>query len=64
LIDENIEKLNNEQPENLAAMNDGAIQYVPDDIGNINVDEVVGKLGHIEGMSNQLHTCKFVWLNL
>ena len=62
LIDENIEKLKNEQPENLAAMNDGDIQYVPDDIGNINVDEVVGKLGHIEGMSNQLH--KFVWLHL
>ena len=62
LIVENIEKLKNEQPENLAAMNDGAIQYVPDDIGNINVDEIVGKLGLIEGMSNQLH--KFVWLNL
>ena len=49
LIDEKIEKLSNQQPENLAAVNDGSIQYVPDDIGNINVDEIVDKLGHVEG---------------
>jgi hypothetical protein len=49
LIDEKIEKLSKQQPENLAAVNDGSIQYVPDDIGNINVDEFVDKLGHVEG---------------
>ena len=54
LIDENIEKLKNEQPENLAAVNDGGIQYVPDDIGNINVDEIVDKLGCVDGMCNLL----------
>jgi tripartite motif-containing protein 56 len=52
LIDEKIEKLTNQKPENLAAVNDGSIQYVPDDIGNINVDEIVDKLGHMEGMCN------------
>jgi ClpP class serine protease len=52
LIDEKIEKLSNQQPENLAAVNDGSIQYVPDDIGNINVDEIIDKLGHVEGMCN------------
>ena len=52
LIDEKIEKLSNQKPENLAAVNDGSIQYVPDDIGKINVDEIVDKLGHVEGMCN------------
>jgi hypothetical protein len=33
-------------------VNDGGIQYVPDDIGKINVDEIVGKLGDVEGMFN------------
>ena len=55
LIDENIEKLKNEQPENLAAVNDGGIQYVPDDIGNINVDEIVDKLGYVQGMCDLLY---------
>ena len=50
LINEKIEKLSNQQPENLAAVNDGSIQYVPDDIGNINVDEIVDKLGYVEGI--------------
>ena len=54
LIDEKIEKLKNEQPENLAAVIDGSLQYVPDDIGNINVDEIVSKLGYVEGMCNLL----------
>ena len=54
LIDENIEKLKNDQPEDLAAVNDGVIQYVPGDIENINVDEMVDHLGYIEGMSNLL----------
>ncbi len=54
LIDEKIEQLRDEQPENLAAVNDGSLQYVPDDIGNINVDEIVGKLGYVEGMCNLL----------
>jgi tripartite motif-containing protein 56 len=50
LIDENIEMGRKKQPENLAAVNDGSIQYVPDDIGNINVDEIVDKLGYVEGI--------------
>jgi hypothetical protein len=41
--------MSNQQPENLVAVNDGSIQYVPDDIANINVDEIVHKLGHVEG---------------
>ena len=52
LIDETIEKLSNQQPENLGAVNDSSIQYAPDDIGKINVDEIVDKLGHVEGMCN------------
>ena len=52
LIDEKIEKLGNEKPEDLHAVNDGNIQYVPDDISNIDVDEIVGKLGYVEGMFN------------
>ena len=55
LIDEKIEKLRYEQPENLAAVNHGSLQYVPDDIGNINVDEIVGKLGSVQGMCNILY---------
>ena len=50
LIDENIEKLTNEKPDDLTSVNDGVIRYVPGDIGNINVDEIVGKLGYVEGM--------------
>ena len=52
LIDKKIEKLRNEKPEDLHAVNDGDIQYVPDDIGIINVDEIVEKLGHVESMFN------------
>jgi hypothetical protein len=59
LIDENIEKLGDDQPKNLAAVNNGDIHYVPDDIGNINVDEVVGKLGHVEGMYNTVVFCEY-----
>ena len=50
LIDENIEKFTNEKPDDLTSVNDGVIRYVPGDIGNINVDEIVSKLGYIEGM--------------
>ena len=50
LIDENIKKLTNEKPEDLTSVNDGVIRYVPGDIGNFNVDEIVGKLGYVEGM--------------
>ena len=59
LVDENIEKLGDEKPENLAAVNDGDIQYVPDDIGNINVDEIVVKLGHVEGIYNTTQCCQY-----
>ena len=55
LIDENSEKLTNEKPEDLTSVNDGVIRYVPGDIGNINIDEVVGKLGYIEGLYNALY---------
>ena len=55
MIDQNIEKLKNDQPEDLVTLNDGVIQYVPGDIENINVDEVVDKLGYVEGMSNLLY---------
>ena len=55
LIDENIEKLKNDQPADLVEVNDGVIQYVPGDIENINVDEVIDKLGYVEGMSNLLY---------
>ena len=57
LIDENMEKLRNDQPEDLVAVNDGVIQYVPGDIENINADEIVDKLGYVEGMSNLLYIC-------
>ena len=50
LIDENIEIGRKKQPENLAPVNDGSIQYIPDKIGDINVDEVVDKLGYVEGI--------------
>ena len=45
VIDENVEKLRNEQPEDLEPMNDGDIEYVPEVIGNINVDQLIKKLG-------------------
>ena len=51
MIDDHIEKLSNEKPDNLtSSVNDGVIRYVPGDICNINVDEIVGKFGYIEGM--------------
>ena len=50
MIDENIEKLRNDQPENLVAVNVGSILFVPGDIGNVSVDGIVGKLEYVEGM--------------
>ena len=55
MIDENIEKLTKEKPEDLTSVNDGVIRYVPGDIGNINVDEIFRKLGYIEGMCSGLY---------
>ena len=52
MIDENIERLKKEKPDDLTSVNDGVIRYVPSDTDNINVDEIVGKLGYIEGMCN------------
>ena len=60
LIDENIEKLTNEKPDDLTSVNDGVIRYVPGDVGNINVDEIVGKLGYIEGM----YYVMYIWSKL
>ena len=48
MIDENIKQLNIEQPEDLAAINDGAVYYVPDDISNLNLNAIVGKMGQIQ----------------
>lgn len=45
VIDENVEKLRNEQPEDLEPLNDGDIEYVPEVIDNINVDQLIKKLG-------------------
>ena len=50
MIDDNIEKLANEKPDDLKSLSDGVIRYIPGDIGNTNVDEIAGKLGYIEGM--------------
>ncbi len=47
VIGENVEKLENEQPKNLAPVNDGGILYVPEEIGNISYDEIVNKLGYV-----------------
>ena len=58
IIDEKIEKLRNEEPEDLNAVNDGDINYAPDDIGKINVDEIVHKLGHVEGEFKLLYIAK------
>ena len=60
LIHKRIEMLGNEKPDDPDAVNDGSIQYVPDDIGMINVDEIVGKLGHVGGMINRWEFC-FRW---
>ena len=37
--------LRNDQPEDLVAVNDGVIQYVPSDVENIDVNQIVDKLG-------------------
>ena len=47
VIDENVEKLKNEQPEDLMPVNDGDIKYVREAIENINVDHLVKKLGNV-----------------
>ena len=48
VIDENIEKLGNEQPVKLAPVSDGGIEYIPEDIGSIDYDETVSKLGRVK----------------
>ena len=47
VIDENVEKLRNEQPEDLEPVNDGDIEYVPEAIEDINVDHLVKKVGNV-----------------
>ena len=47
VIDENVEKLKNEQPEDLEPVNDGDIEYVPEAVEDINVDNVIKKLGYV-----------------
>jgi hypothetical protein len=46
VIDENVEKLRNQEPEHFDPMNDGDIEYVPEVIENINVDHLFKKLGY------------------
>jgi hypothetical protein len=47
IIDENLERLEKEQPEDLVPVSNGEIQYQPEDIGGINCDEIVAKLGYV-----------------
>jgi hypothetical protein len=61
LIDENMEQLKNEQPQNLAAVNNGVLHYVPGDISSINVDEVVGKMGHVGMTCIQFRIPSFIY---
>ena len=54
LIDEKIKNLGNEKPKKLDPINDDGIQYVPDVISQVNVDEIVDNLGYVEGKFNLL----------
>ena len=45
VIDENVEKLRNEQPEDLEPVTDDDIEYVPEAIEDVNVDHLIKKLG-------------------
>ena len=47
VMDENVEKLKVEQPDDLEPLNDGDIEYIPEAIDNINVDQLVKKLGYV-----------------
>ncbi len=47
VIDENVEKLRNEQPEDLEPVTDNDIEYLPEAIEDINVDHLVKKLGYV-----------------
>ena len=53
-IDEKNMNLGNEKPEELNAVNDGGIQFVP---GKINVNEIVDNLGYVEGKFILLRYC-------
>ena len=48
LIDENIEKLGNEKPENLVPVNDGKVHYVPE-YSEDGSDEILRRMGYVEG---------------
>ena len=47
MIDENVEKLKNEQPKDDEPANDGDIEYTPEAIGEINVDHLIKKMGRV-----------------
>ena len=47
LIDENLVKLRKEQPRNFSPVNDGGIQFSPEDIGTIGCGEIMRKMGNI-----------------
>ena len=47
LIDENLDKLRKEQPRNFSPVNDGGIQYSPEDISTIGCGEIMRKMGNI-----------------
>ena len=47
VMDKNVEKSKVEQPDDLEPLNDGGIEYIPETIDNINVDQLVKKLGRV-----------------
>ena len=47
VMDENVEKSKVQQPDDLEPLNDGDIEYIPEAIDNINVDQLVKKLGRV-----------------
>ena len=47
VMDENVEKLKHGQPDDLKPINDGDIEYVPEAIDNINVGQLIKKLGFV-----------------
>ena len=46
-MDENVEKSKAQQPDDLEPLNDGDIKFIPEAIDDINVDQLVKKLGRV-----------------
>ena len=47
VMDENVEKSRVQQADDLEPLNDGDIEYIPEAIDDINVDQLVKKLGRV-----------------